>query len=74
MWSSLSYTLAPLTKLVSIKRKFQWIKVEQDTFYEIKRIVAYNTLLTYTNFIENFKIYTGASAFQLGAVISHVNV
>ena len=32
--------------------------------------MAHNTLLTYPDFNETFKIHTNASAFQLGAVIS----
>ena len=67
MWS---HTLAPLTRLTFITRKFKWTKVEQDDFGEIKRIVASDTLLTYPGFNEIFKIHTNASAFQLGAVVS----
>ena len=63
--------LAPLTRITSINRKFEWTEVEQDYFYKIKRIVACNTLLTYPYFNEAFKIHTDASAFQLGAVMSH---
>ena len=70
MWPRRSHTLAPLTKLTPIKRKFKWTKVEQDVFDKIKRIVARNTLLNYPDFNENFKIHTNASAFQLGVVIS----
>ena len=29
-----------------------------------------NTLLTYSNYIETFKIHTNASEFQLGAIVS----
>ena len=65
-----SHTLATITKLTSIKRNFKWTQVEQDDFDEIKRIVACNTLLTYPDFNETFKIHTDAIAFQLGAVIS----
>ena len=43
---------------------------KQDYFNEIKRIVAHNTLLTYSYFNETLKIHTDASAFQLKAVIS----
>ena len=43
--------------------------MEQDAFDEIKRIVARDTLLTYPDFNEAFKIHTDASAFQLGAVM-----
>ena len=40
-----SNTLAPLTKIMSIKIKIKWTKVEQDTFDEIKCIVACNPIL-----------------------------
>ena len=33
--------------------------------------MARNNLLTYMDFNETLKIHTNASAFQLGAVISH---
>ena len=69
MWPRRSYTLAPLTRLTYIKRKFKWTKVERDAFDKIKRIVARDTLLTYTYFHETFKIHTNASVFQLGAVV-----
>ena len=65
-----SHTLAPSTKFTSIKRKFKWIQVKHDAFNKIKRIVARDTLLPYSDFNETFNIHTNASAFQLGAVIS----
>ena len=46
------------------------VEVKQDNFDKIKQIVAHNTLLTYLNFNETFKINANASVFQLGAVIS----
>ena len=46
------------------------MKVEQDAFKKIKRIVARETFLTYPDFNETFKIHTDASAILLGAVIS----
>ena len=45
------------------------MNVEQYDFDKIQRIVARDTLLTYTDSNETFKINTDASAFQLGAVI-----
>ena len=36
---------------------------------EIKRVVAYNILLAYPDFNNQFEVYTDASDFQLGAVI-----
>ena len=70
MWPRRSHTLAPLTKLTSIKINFKWTQVEQDAFGEIKRIVDRDNLLTHPIFNETFKIHTDASAFQLGTVIS----
>ena len=71
MWPRRSHTLAPLTKLTSIKRNLKCTQVEQDAFDEIKRIMARDNLLTYMDFNETFKIHTDDSAFQLGVVISH---
>ena len=64
------HALAHLNRLTSIKRKFKRTQVEQDAFDEIKRIVSWDTLLTYPEFNEIFKMHTDASAFQLEAVIS----
>ena len=59
-----SHTLVSLPKLTFNKRKCKWTKVEQYIFDEIKRIVARDTLLTYPDFYEAFKIHTDVSAFQ----------
>ena len=71
MWPRSSHALAPLTKLTYIKNKFKWKKVKQYAFNTIDLIVAHDNLLTYPDSNETFKIHTYASAFQLGAVISH---
>ena len=70
MWTRRSHTLAYLTIILSNKRKFKWTKIKQDAFDEIKQIVAHDTLLTYPDFNETFKIHTNARAFQLGEFIS----
>ena len=57
--------LAPLTNITSTKVKFKWIKIEQDAFDEINRIVDRNTLLNYPDFNEEYKIHTDAIKFQL---------
>ena len=50
MWQSWSHTLAPLNRIASNKRKYRWMKVKQDAFGEIKRIVARDTLLKLSGF------------------------
>ena len=70
IWTRRSHTLAPLTKLTSVERNFEWKKFKQDAFDGINLIVDRDTLSTYPDFNETFKIHTDASAFQLGAVIS----
>ena len=64
MWPRRSHTLSPLTRLTSTKRKFKWTTVKQDDLDEIQGIVTHDTLLTYPNFNEIFKIHTDDSAFQ----------
>ena len=54
MWPRSSHTLAPLTKLTSIKRGFKWTQVKQDDFDRIERLVEHNPLSTYPDFIEAF--------------------
>ena len=49
-----SHTLAPLTRLTSIKRKFKWKQVKRDTFDNIKRIVARDNVSTYPYFNKTF--------------------
>ena len=69
IWTRRSHTLAPLTRLTSIKSKFKCKQVKQDASEKIKCIVTRNNLLTYPYFNEILKIHTNASVFQLGAVV-----
>ena len=64
MWTRRSRTLIPLTRVMSSKVKFKWKKIEQDYFNEIKRTADCNTLSTYPDFNETFKIHTNNSAFH----------
>ena len=70
IWPRRSHTLVPLTKLMSINRNFKRTQVEQDAFNETNWIVARDTISTYPDFNEIFKIHTDASAFQLVEVTS----
>ena len=55
MWPRRPHTLAPLTIIISNKRKSKWNKIEQDEFNKIKRIMDCNTLLTYPDPNEKLK-------------------
>ena len=70
MWAKQSHILNPLTALTSPNVKIKWTDVEQKAFDEIKRTVAHDTLLAYTDFNKRFKIHMDASDHQLWAVIS----
>ena len=56
MWPRHSHTLSPLTRLTSIRRKFEWTQVKKDAFEEIKWIVARDTLSTYPDFNKKLKL------------------
>ena len=47
--------LAPITGILSNKKKFKCTKTEQDAFNKIKRIVAHDHSLTYPDFNKTFK-------------------
>ena len=50
--------------------KFKWTKTKQYDLDEIKQTVACNTLLSYHDSNEEFKIHTDARKFQPGSFIS----
>ena len=58
VWTRRSHMLNTLPKITFSKVKFQWNKVEQDEFEEIKRVVARGILLAYPDFNEEFKMNT----------------
>ena len=45
----------------------------KKAFDTIKKVITKETLLTYPNFNKPFEIYTDASKYQLGAVITQEN-
>jgi len=70
MWVRGSHVLAPLAALPSKTTKWKWEPQHQKAFAMAKRIIAKETLLSYPNFNKPFQIYTNASHYQLGAVVS----
>ena len=70
LWYHRSHVLEPLTRISGSKTKFIWTEEQEDAFKTIKQIMARKVLLTYPNFSKPFDIFTDASDYQLGGVIT----
>jgi len=71
MWKRRSHLLAPLTALVGQKTStFKWSEEHQKAFEAVKEAIAENVMLAFPDFTKEFHIYTDASDYQLGAVIT----
>lgn len=70
MWRRRSHVLAPLTELCSETKKFVWGPTQQEAFRAAKLILSKQAILAFPNFSKPFEIYTDASLYQLGAVIT----
>jgi hypothetical protein len=73
MWIRRSEVLAPLSKLTSKTKKWQWTEVEQKAFEMKKCIISHETLSANPDFNKPFNLHADASREQLGAVISQDN-
>ena len=67
MWPKRSHILDTLTSLTGTK--FEWKPEHQQAFERMKKLMATDILIAYTNHNKPFHIYTDASNFQLGAAI-----
>jgi hypothetical protein len=65
-----SHLSTPLTNLTKKGTKFTWNSDCQVAFDALKTAIAKSVALAYPDFSKPFEIYTDASKFQLGAVIS----
>ena len=70
MWPQRSHLLAPLSSMTSAKVKWKWTPEHQESFEQMKALIAKETLVTFPDFTQEFEIHTDASKFQLGACIS----
>ena len=70
MWPQRSHLLAPLSSLTSSKVKWKWTAEHQESFDQMKALIAKETLLTFPDFSKEFEIHVDASNFQLGSCIS----
>ena len=55
------------------KKPWKWESIYQQAFDNVKATVAKEVVLASPDFTKPFKIYTDASAMQLGAVITQGN-
>jgi hypothetical protein len=65
-----SHLLTPIIELTKTNTKFHWLPSCQQSFDKVKQLLAKCVSLVYPNFSLPFDVYTNASKFQLGAVIS----
>jgi len=73
MWRRRSHVLAPLTTLASPAKKWVWGPEQREAFMEAKKILCKNAILAFPDFTKEFIIYTDASKYQLGGVITQEN-
>ena len=70
MWRRRSHVLAPLTELCSETKKFVWGEPQKEAFREAKKMLSKQAILAFPDFTKPFVIYTDASKYQLGGVIT----
>ena len=74
MWPRRAHILNPLTQLCSSKVKYHWGQPQEEAFQSIKSLVSKDVLLRFPKHDEIFHIYTDASNYQLGAIITQNNL
>ena len=69
-----SHLVTPLTELTKKTNKsFRWQTKHQEAFNNLQRELARQVILAYPDFTKTFEIYTDASKYQIGAVITQEN-
>jgi hypothetical protein len=65
-----SHLLTPLTALTKKNVKFEWTQQHQQAFNSLKHFLAHKVVLAYPDFSVPFEIYTDASKYQIGSIIT----
>ena len=69
-----SHLVTPLTELTKkTNKRFKWQTKHQEAFNNLQRELARQVILAYHDFTKTFEIYTDASKYQIGAVITQEN-
>jgi transposase InsO family protein len=71
MFPRQTHVLRPLTALTGIK-KFQWEPIHQTAFEATKAMIAQDAINNYADINEPFHIYSDASDYQMGAVVTQL--
>ncbi|KAE8894606.1 hypothetical protein PF005_g27580 [Phytophthora fragariae] len=69
-WPQRAHMLAPLTRLTSKLVPWEWNAEHQDAFDKLKASMQRATLLHFPDYDLPFEIYTDASSYQLGGIVS----
>ena len=70
MYKKRAEILAPLTKMTGKNVPYKWDKECQESFDKIKGIIAKQTMLVFPDYNKPFVVYTDASDYQLGGVVT----
>jgi len=70
MYAQRTRILRPLASIVGTKSKWTWQAEQQAAFNEIKQAMARETILSFTDYTANFDVYTNASDYQMGGVVT----
>jgi hypothetical protein len=65
-----AHLINPLANLTKKGTVFKWTTECESSFKELKQQIAKQIALSYPDFSKPFDIYTDASKFQLGSVIT----
>ena len=65
-----SQIIRPLTELTKKHTRFEWNNERQEAFEKIKQSLSETEVLAHPDFTRPFKLYTDASLFAVGAVLT----
>ena len=70
MYKKRAEILSPLTTMCGKNVPLKWTKEAQNSFKKIKAIVAKQIMLAFPDYNKPFTVYTDASDYQLGGVVT----